>query len=209
MFNIISKRFVIVSLVVSLMLGILAKLWLFPTSDQNASNTSISMVQNDEIFLENNEGTLVNIFNNQGRRIRLVYFGFTHCPDVCPTSLSMMAAALTQIPQSRLEQIRPIFITLDPKRDSGSQAQEYAHYFNPNIEGFSGDIRDITKLAKSYQVTFQETKLENSALDYTIDHSSFFYFISPSGELIEKVPHTLSPEPITNTIMKLTKDITS
>lgn len=146
----------------------------------------------------------IDLFDTDDDRIRIVYFGYTHCPDVCPTSLAIMTAALKTLPDATLEKIRPIFITLDPKRDDGPKAQQYAGYFHPSIEGASTSEQATAALAKKYGVLYQVTQLENSAMEYAVDHSSYFYFLQPDGELIEKVPHTLNPNMVSEPILRLT-----
>lgn len=148
----------------------------------------------------------VDIFDTSDDRIRIVYFGFTRCPDVCPTSLAMLAGALNQIDDSQKAQLRPMFISLDPERDEADASAKYAHYFHPMIEGLSAPLDVTTPLAHKYGVIFRKTELEGSELKYTLDHSSYFYFLKPDGTLITKVPHTLTPAPIVEAITKLTAE---
>ncbi|CAH1540992.1 MULTISPECIES: SCO family protein [Vibrio] len=148
----------------------------------------------------------VDIFDTSDDRIRIVYFGFTRCPDVCPTSLAMLAGALNQIDDAQKAQLRPMFISLDPERDEADASAKYAHYFHPMIEGLSAPLDVTTPLAHKYGVIFRKTELEGSELKYTLDHSSYFYFLKPDGTLITKVPHTLTPAPIVEAISKLTAE---
>ncbi|APX08006.1 SCO family protein [Vibrio campbellii] len=148
----------------------------------------------------------VDIFDTSDNRIRIVYFGFTRCPDVCPTSLAMLAGALNQIDDAQKAQLRPMFISLDPERDEADASAKYAHYFHPMIEGLSAPLDVTTPLAHKYGVIFRKTELEGSELKYTLDHSSYFYFLKPDGTLITKVPHTLTPAPIVEAITKLTAE---
>ncbi|EKM32091.1 SCO1/SenC family protein [Vibrio harveyi] len=148
----------------------------------------------------------VDIFDTSDDRIRIVYFGFTRCPDVCPTSLAMLAGALNQIDDAQKAQLRPMFISLDPERDEADASAKYAHYFPPMIEGLSAPLDVTTPLAHKYGVIFRKTELEGSELKYTLDHSSYFYFLKPDGTLITKVPHTLTPAPIVEAITKLTAE---
>ncbi|MGR5161561.1 SCO family protein [Vibrio owensii] len=148
----------------------------------------------------------VDIFDTSDDRIRIVYFGFTRCPDVCPTSLAMLAGALNQIDDAQKAQLRPMFISLDPERDEADASAKYAHYFHPMIEGLSAPLDVTTPLAHKYGVIFRKTELEGSQLKYTLDHSSYFYFLKPDGTLITKVPHTLTPAPIVEAITKLTAE---
>ncbi|MDK9778537.1 MULTISPECIES: SCO family protein [unclassified Vibrio] len=148
----------------------------------------------------------VDIFDTSDDRIRIVYFGFTRCPDVCPTSLAMLAGALNQIDDTQKSQLRPMFISLDPERDEADASAKYAHYFHPMIEGLSAPLEVTTPLAHKYGVIFRKTELEGSELKYTLDHSSYFYFLKPDGTLITKVPHTLTPAPIVEAITKMTAE---
>ncbi|ELS3715767.1 SCO family protein [Vibrio fluvialis] len=144
----------------------------------------------------------VNIFDPKDDRIRIIYFGFTRCPDVCPTSLAMLAGALNELDEKTLSHLRPMFVSLDPERDNAEASATYAHYFHPMIEGMSAQLDVTTALAHRYGVIFRKTELPNSELKYTLDHSSYFYFLKPDGTLITKVPHTQNPAPIVDAIKK-------
>ncbi|EKO3562778.1 SCO family protein [Vibrio fluvialis] len=144
----------------------------------------------------------VNIFDPKDDRIRIIYFGFTRCPDVCPTSLAMLAGALNELDEKTLSYLRPMFVSLDPERDNAEASATYAHYFHPMIEGMSAPLDVTTALAHRYGVIFRKTELPNSELKYTLDHSSYFYFLKPDGTLITKVPHTQNPAPIVDAIKK-------
>ncbi|MFA0086544.1 SCO family protein [Vibrio sp. 10N.261.51.F12] len=161
------------------------------------------LAETDHAILFGEDEQPVAIFDQQDPRTRIVYFGFTRCPDVCPTSLAMLAGALNQIDDTAKANIRPLFISLDPERDAASASAEYAHYFHPMIEGLSAPLDTTKPLAHRYGVIFRKTELEGSKLDYTLDHSSYFYFLKPDGTLIEKVPHTLTPAPIIEAIKRL------
>lgn len=182
------KKSWIIILLVAFGLGLSLNYYLL--GSKHSASTS------ERLVLSNGDNNQVDIFNPQDPRIRVIYFGFTRCPDVCPTSLAMLSAALKQIEPQYLSDIRPIFITLDPEHDSGDDAQKYAHYFHPNIEGYSGSVETIAQLAQRYGVIFQKTELKDSDLTYTIDHSSYFYFVDANGDLLKKVPHTLNPQPL-------------
>ncbi|MCE7649327.1 SCO family protein [Vibrio fluvialis] len=144
----------------------------------------------------------VNIFDPKDDRIRIIYFGFTRCPDICPTSLAMLAGALNELDEKTLSHLRPMFVSLDPERDNAEASATYAHYFHPMIEGMSAPLDVTTALAHRYGVIFRKTELPNSELKYTLDHSSYFYFLKPDGTLITKVPHTQNPAPIVDAIKK-------
>lgn len=147
----------------------------------------------------------INLYDLNDQRIRLIYFGYTHCPDICPTSLAILSLALKNTPKKQLDKIRPLFITLDPKRDTGAKTAKYAQYFHPRIEGLSGNDAQIKQLIDKYGILYQITALPESKINYAVDHSSYFYFISPNGDLLEKIPHTLNDKMITDAILRLTQ----
>lgn len=170
----------------------------------SSPSVTSSSIDSSEVTLFGEDNKPVALFDTQDPRIRVVYFGFTRCPDVCPTSLAMLAGALNQIDEQTQQQFRPIFISLDPERDAAADAHQYAQYFHPMIEGLSAPLEVTTPLAHQYGVIFRKTQLENSQLEYTLDHSSYFYFLKPDGTLITKVPHTLTPAPLVDAFNTLT-----
>ena len=190
-------------LVVAFVLGFGTKTYLDGQKEVEKKPQQVATEQS-VLFGEGEEP--VDIFDTREDRIRIVYFGFTRCPDVCPTSLAMLAGALNQIDDAAWSQLRPMFISLDPERDEADASAKYAHYFHPMIEGLSAPLDVTTPLAHKYGVIFRKTELEGSELKYTLDHSSYFYFLKPDGTLITKVPHTLTPAPIVEAITKLTAE---
>lgn len=145
----------------------------------------------------------VDLYNTDDKRTRIVYFGYTHCPDVCPTSLAVLSSALKELPEDQLNKVWPVFISLDPERDTADKAQQYAQYFHKNFTGFSGTEQQIKDLATNYGVLYTKTELKDSALEYAVDHSSYFYFLKPDGSLIEKIAHTLNPAMLIDAIDRL------
>ncbi len=112
----------------------------------------------------------------------------------------MLAGALNQLSSETKSELWPIFITLDPERDTSKVVSQYAQYFNPMIEGLTAPHNVIEAVAHKYGVIFHKTELPKSELKYTIDHSSYFYILKPDGTLITKVPHLQSPAPLVQAI---------
>lgn len=111
----------------------------------------------------------------------LVYFGYTFCPDVCPTTLQTIANALDKLGKAGAG-ITPIFITIDPARDTPSVMARYVRQFDPRIIGLTGSEPQIAEVAKAYRVYYaKETPKDGTA--YTMDHSSFIYLMDPEGRL--------------------------
>lgn len=115
----------------------------------------------------------------------LIFFGFTHCPDVCPTELMIMASALDTLAESDpalAEKVQPIFITIDPERDTPELMAEYVANFHPRMIGLSGSVDAVAKAAREFRVYYAKAPIEG-ADDYLMDHSSFVYLMNPDGDL--------------------------
>ncbi len=108
----------------------------------------------------------------------LIYFGYTHCPDVCPTTLSEMASALVRLDQ-KAGQVQPLFITLDPRRDTVDVLSGYVKAFDERIVGLTGTPQQIAAAARAYQVFYERVDRDDG--DYLIDHSSYLYVMDPDG----------------------------
>lgn len=121
----------------------------------------------------------------------LVYFGFTYCPDVCPTDLLQMGLALDQLGPDG-DVVRPIFITVDPERDTPEHLKEYLSMFHPRFVGLSGDPVAIKEAARAYRVYYARAGLVEP--DYTVDHSAFIYLIGRKGEYLGFFPPGTSAE---------------
>ena len=125
-----------------------------------------------------------------------IYFGFTHCPDVCITSLSSIAAGLQKLTEAEREQVQPIFISIDPERDDPARVGEYARYFYPSMIGLTGSLEDVSSVAKRHFVIFEKVPLEDSDMGYTMDHSSIFYVVGKDGVIRSLIQHGETPEEI-------------
>ena len=146
------------------------------------------------------------VFSSSGNKIKVIYFGFTHCPDVCPAQLAILSSALNNISKDDLSKIEPIFITLDPKRDTSQITQEYASHFHRSIKGMTLSTQKIDILAKQYGIIYKKAKINDSSLNYTINHNSYFYFTKNDGELLFKIPHTMNTNIIVHAIEKAIKE---
>lgn len=118
-------------------------------------------------------------------RYLLVYFGYTHCRDVCPTTLSALAVALDALGR-RAGAIQPLFVTLDPARDSPAVLRSYLAGFSPRLLGLTGTPMEIAALAHAYRVTSMVHPMASGS--YDLDHSSVLYLMDPAGRFIGPVP---------------------
>ena len=115
---------------------------------------------------------------------KLIYFGFSFCPAICPTELQKMAQALKSLPESVQAQVQPIFITIDPERDTAAGLKNYVALFDKRMVGLTGSQAQIDAVKKTYKVYAAKVPAENGAKDeYTMDHSSYIYFMTPDDQL--------------------------
>ena len=113
----------------------------------------------------------------------LVFFGYTFCPDVCPAELQVISAALDALGEKR-KKVTPLFITIDPERDTVEQMNSYVSNFHEQLIGLTGSAEEIKAAAKAYRVYYHKVSDDASSTDYVMDHSSIVYLMSPKGEYL-------------------------
>ncbi|MCE9648239.1 MAG: SCO family protein [Parvibaculum sp.] len=123
----------------------------------------------------------------------LVYFGFTFCPDVCPTELQVMAGAMEKL-GDKAEKVQPVFVTVDPERDTPEALAKYVKQFDPRLIGLTGTPAQIAQVAKEYRVFYEKVKDDDGSGDYTMDHSSVVYLMGPDGGFLSFFPPATSPD---------------
>lgn len=135
---------------------------------------------------------------------KIVYFGFTNCPMICPTGLQKIAKVLNMLGPAG-DNIQPILITVDPERDTPDVLRQYVQQFHPRLVGLTGTKADIENVEKSYRV--YAAKVENKDLsDYTMDHSAFIYLMSPDDQLLTIYRDADTAETIADDIKKQTQN---
>ena len=126
-------------------------------------------------------------------KLLLVFFGFTYCPDVCPTALQVMAAALDKL-GADAQRITPVLISIDPERDTPAQLAMYVKSFHPQLVGLTGTQAQIDAVAKAYRVYVKKVPDPKSTAGYTMDHSSIIYVMGPDGKYVAHFTHTTNPD---------------
>jgi cytochrome oxidase Cu insertion factor (SCO1/SenC/PrrC family) len=125
----------------------------------------------------------------------LIYFGYTFCPDVCPTALQVMTQAMDQLTPETQKKITPVFITIDPARDTVKQLNAYVDNFHPRMVGLTGSDEQITAVARAYRVYFGRARDGNAdSTDYLMDHSSIVFLVDPDGTYVTHFTHATPPE---------------
>ena len=126
-------------------------------------------------------------------KLLLVYFGFTYCPDVCPTDLQNIGLALDKLGAAG-NAVQPLFITVDPERDTAAHLADYVPMFHPRLIGLTGGAAAIQKAADAYRVYYTKVPLKDG--DYTVDHSAFIYVMGREGQYLGFLPPGTTPERI-------------
>lgn len=119
-----------------------------------------------------------------GGRYRLIYFGYGWCPDVCPTELLLMSQAVDLLGEAG-EKVQPIFITVDPARDTVESLAKYVVNFHPRLTALTGNEAQISAVADAYKVYFSKGEELDAVDDYVVDHTDIMYFMGPDGALLE------------------------
>ena len=130
----------------------------------------------------------------------LVYFGYTSCPDVCPTTLSAMALALDKL-GPLADKVQPVFITVDPERDTSKIVGEYVKDFDPRFVGLVGSPQEIGAAAQEFHVYYRVRQLGNN--EYVVDHSSFIYLFDPNGGFVRLLTGDLPGHQLADELRKL------
>ena len=178
------------------LLGLLA--WLgsdFAPVTKGGEPRGEALIGGDFALLDGSGKTITN--NDFRGKYLLIYFGFTHCPDICPTSLLLMQNSLNQL-GDKAKNVVPVFITLDPERDTPQVVGQYVTNFGPRLIGLSGSAAQIRQAADAYKVYYRKVEDEDSAMGYVIDHSGFMYLMGPNGKYITHFPHTIAEQSLTD-----------
>jgi cytochrome oxidase Cu insertion factor (SCO1/SenC/PrrC family) len=141
--------------------------------------------------LTNPHGKRVSLADFRGKLV-LLYFGYTSCPDVCPTDLLAIAQTIKSLGKHG-DQVQPVFITLDPARDTPDVLRGYAAAFHPRLVALTGNVDEIRRVATAYKVYYEKVRIERADL-YLIDHSAFTYLLDRAGKYVLFFPPGTTPE---------------
>jgi cytochrome oxidase Cu insertion factor (SCO1/SenC/PrrC family) len=132
----------------------------------------------------------------------LIYFGFTFCPDVCPTSLLLMETAVEKLGPDTPKKVNLVFITVDPERDTPALMKGYVENFGPTFIGLTGTQEQITQVARAYRVYYQKVPGKNGS-PYLMDHSSIVYLLDRNGRFVTHFTHEAKAEAIAAAVQRL------
>ena len=168
------------------LVGVLLALLLFGTAAVLWFGGRAGQAVGGGFTLRDPAGHVVHASDFRGKYM-LVYFGYTHCPDVCPTTLTDVSAALRAM-GPKAARVVPVFITVDPARDTPAVMGQYAALFSRRIVALSGSAAEIAQVAGEYHVYYAKHVTGPGPDDYSMDHSSVLYLMGPNGRFIAPLP---------------------
>jgi len=193
----ISKIIIALSIVIaaiSLYILVAIELPNKPLAGQGGAPTEEALI-GGEFTLTDHNGNEFNSNTMKGK-LSLVYFGFTFCPDICPTSLQKLTNVLTTLDKYQID-IAPVFITVDPSRDTQELLKEYLGHFHPKLLGLTGTEEEIREVADLYKVFYARADgADKAGNNYMLDHSSFVYLMDKNGKYLKHFYMTSTAEEI-------------
>ena len=172
-----------------------------PDSAKQHTTLKISATPTGGDFTVQMQGKDLSLKELRGKVV-VLYFGYSQCPDVCPTSLSLLTQALHQMDDSELAALQSIFVSVDPNRDTTEHLAEYTRYFHNNIIGATSTKENIDIITKMYGASYRIVE-SDSAMGYIVDHSSYTYIIDKKGKLRHSLQHGTAPDKILQAVREL------
>jgi cytochrome oxidase Cu insertion factor (SCO1/SenC/PrrC family) len=196
----------VLAIVAGVALGAIAALAIFPEVRQAllpspGTVTTGKALVGGPFTLTDDTGKRVTEKDYRGRYM-LVFFGFTSCPDICPAGLQLISAALENL-GPKADRIAPIFVSVDPARDTPEKLAAYVKNFNPRLIGLTGTPEEIADVTKAYKVYFKKVPNETNPDEYGMDHTSIIYLMDPNGEYVTHFTPTTTVEQLTAKLDKV------
>jgi protein SCO1/2 len=186
----VRKPRLLVSLMIAVLVGLVAGLWT-QYQDREVTNPYATVGGNFTLVSKDGEVSLADFKG----KVVLLFFGYTFCPDVCPTELAKMRVAFNDLSSSEIEQVVGIFVSVDTNRDTPEKASAYAAFFHDKIVGLTGTGEQVSEVAKLYFVGYRKVEAGGSAAGYTVDHTATTYLIGRDGK-VQKLLQGLTSQEI-------------
>jgi protein SCO1/2 len=180
------------------------------------SVSSTTVLAAAQIEVDSNASGPFSLIDHMGKSITdndfrgkfmLIFFGYTSCPDVCPIDLQIIAQAIDELGKAG-DRVQPIFITVDPARDTPEIIAEYVSHFHPRLIGLTGTRRQTAEAALNYGVISMKIIDENDPDNYSINHSALTYLLGPDGKFVAAFDHGTDPKTlVTGILQHLTKQV--
>ncbi|MDZ7654381.1 MAG: SCO family protein [Sulfurimicrobium sp.] len=180
-----------------LVLGWVTWFWQPGTHQPHSPISLASAPTGGDFTLQSFDGP-VSLHDFRGKVV-LIYFGYTSCPDICPTSLAFTSQALNALDKEELARTQVLFISVDPERDTLEKLKEYGPFFHAKVLGLTGTPQEIADAARQYGASYRKQDT-GSAGGYVVDHSSSTYVIDPNGKLAATLQHGTTPADVARAI---------
>ncbi len=178
---------------------VLCAILLFKLYERYAGEDSGTADIGGPFELVNQDGKTVTDADFKGK-LQLIYFGYTYCPDACPTALGVMAAALGKLDVAG-ERVTPILVSIDPARDTPAALKDYVGNFHPRLVGLTGTEAQVAKAAKEYRAFYQKQP-GATGTDYLMDHSTLIYLMDAEGKFLTYFGAKATPDEIAEAIRR-------
>lgn len=183
---------------------ILASLFIFRYIISLDKYEASSMPMGDN-FSITKEDQVIRLSDYTGKVV-VLYFGFTYCPDVCPTMLSTLSSIRKKLPNEIKENFQIIFITVDPERDDQKKIDKYTSFFDPSIIALKTNLDETKKIANSFGVNFKKFYPQKDSSNYVIDHTTYAILIGKNNKVQDFIPHGEDARVIKETIINALKE---
>ncbi|MCH8497003.1 MAG: SCO family protein [Marinobacter sp.] len=184
-------------LAVTLMVVALTTVKLF---QQDSVPTGFAGIQGGDFTLNHGE-QVFQLADLRGEAVAM-FFGYTHCPDICPLTMANLAQAFRGLSEEELGQVRGLFVSVDPARDTPQHLTDYVRFFSSRMLGVSGSDQELRQLIRQYGAYYRLGNPDGSGY-YAVDHTALIYLINPAGELVDTASHTASPQTLREQIRQL------
>ncbi len=151
-----------------------------------------------DFTLTDQDGQPFTLSSQRGKLV-LIFFGYTYCPDICPTELATLSRLLHDLDQDA-DRVTSLFITVDPERDTPQKLRQYVPFYHPRLIGLSGSREAIDKVTTAYHVQYRIHPHKTSDRHYLVDHSASLYVVNPDGVLDQIIPFGLPYEHVENLV---------
>jgi cytochrome oxidase Cu insertion factor (SCO1/SenC/PrrC family) len=151
-----------------------------------------------DFTLTDTQGRTVKDADFRGR-VMMVFFGFTHCPDICPVTISTISKVMEGLPQEKTAQLAPLFVTVDPQRDTPEVMAAFLENMDKRVTGLTGTPEQIKQVASAYRAYYAKNAatVKEDGDNYTVDHSGFIYLMDKDGTFLKAIPYNTSPQDMT------------
>jgi len=189
------KKLILIS-IITFILGLGAGLFFIEDRSDAESPLTKMGIGGEFVLHAGNRDVRLSDFSG---KVVLMFFGYTSCPDICPTTLLTLAAVLNKLSDDESDEVQVLFVSVDPGRDSSEKLSDYTEYYHQDILGLSGSKQEIDTVVKQYASAYRKIE-SDSAVGYLVEHSSAIYLIDKDGQLIKLLPGDLDVDAIVTAI---------